>query len=140
MIVWYAPQSSKDTQVLCAGQIGIKPGDSIRLPIRGSNFFSFPCKDFPQILTSPEVGFVKPNSIFMVVVFRLRFCPADRKFSHASHGYLSQPHSFVSHIASSDFCFNDVICIHIQNLLFCKVFYHANLALTLPQPCINLAI
>ena len=28
----------------------------------------------------------------------------------------------------------------IQNLLFCKVFYHANLALTLPQPCINLAI
>ena len=24
MIVWYAPQSSKDTQVLCAGQIGIK--------------------------------------------------------------------------------------------------------------------
>ena len=38
------------------------------------------------------------------------------------------------------FCFNDIICIHIQNLLFCKVFYHANLALTLPQPCINLAI
>ena len=36
--------------------------------MRGSNFFSFPCKDFPQILTSPEVGFVKPNSIFMVVV------------------------------------------------------------------------
>ena len=26
MIVWYAPQSSKDTQVLCAGQIGIKAG------------------------------------------------------------------------------------------------------------------
>ena len=26
MIVWYAPQSSKDTQVLCAGQIGIKTG------------------------------------------------------------------------------------------------------------------
>jgi len=24
MIVWYAPQGSKDTQVLCAGQIGIK--------------------------------------------------------------------------------------------------------------------
>ena len=37
--------------------------------------------------------------------FRLRFCPADHKFSHASHGYLSQPHSFVSHIASSDFLF-----------------------------------
>ena len=26
MIVWYAPQSSKDTQVLCAGQVGIKTG------------------------------------------------------------------------------------------------------------------
>ena len=76
MIVWYTPQSSKDTQVLCAGQIGIKAGDSIRLPIRGSNFFSFPCKGFPQILTSPEVGFVKPNSIFMVVVFPAPFLPS----------------------------------------------------------------
>ena len=35
--------------------------------MRGSNCFSFPCKDFPQILTSPEVGFVKPNSMFIVV-------------------------------------------------------------------------
>ena len=43
--------------------IHVKPGDSIKLPIRGNNFFSFPCKGFPQILTSPEVGFVKPNSI-----------------------------------------------------------------------------
>ena len=33
-----------------------------------------------------------------------------------------------------------LLILNIQNLLFCKVFYHANLALTLPQPCINLAI
>ena len=30
---------------------------------------------------------------------------ADHKSSRASHGYLSQPHSFVSRIASSDFLF-----------------------------------
>ena len=46
------------------------------LPRIGSNFFSFPCKGFPQILTSPEVGFVKPNSIFMVVVFPAPFLPS----------------------------------------------------------------
>ena len=32
-------------------------------------------------------------------------------------------------------------CVKIEEvLLFCKVFYHSNLALTLQQPCINLAI
>ena len=29
MIVWYTPQGSKDTQVLCAGQIGIKAGGAM---------------------------------------------------------------------------------------------------------------
>ena len=73
MIVWYPPQGSKDTQVLCAGQNLDKSRGLNQATDTGQQPFHSPAKGFPQILTSPEVGFVKPNSIFMVVVFPAPF-------------------------------------------------------------------
>ena len=42
MIVWYTPQSSKDTQVLCAGQIGIKAGGLNQAADTGQQFLFIP--------------------------------------------------------------------------------------------------
>ena len=55
MIVWYAPQSSKDTQVLCAGQIWIKTGGLNQAADTGQQFLFIPLQGF-----SPD--FVLPGS------------------------------------------------------------------------------
>ena len=62
MIVWYAPQGSKDTQVLCSGQIRVKAGGLNQAADTGQQLLFIPCKGFPDF-TSPEVGLVKPSSI-----------------------------------------------------------------------------
>ena len=46
MIVWYAPQSSKDTQVLCAGQIWIKTGGLNQAADTGQQFLFIPLQGF----------------------------------------------------------------------------------------------
>jgi len=42
MIVWYTPQSSKNTQVFCAGQIGIKTGGLNQAADTGQQFLFIP--------------------------------------------------------------------------------------------------